>query len=328
MQSIFADVPPHLLPRQRLFLSADIVGSTALKQKAAISEEGVHMSTSQNWFDTIQGFYIQCVQSFLNQWQVDRAACRDEDCEHMYGLEPLIWNAQGDEILFRKDIGSHGQVSTAINAWIAAMAQVRRFLRAADAKLDVKSTAWIAEFPLQNKLVIRPSASVVDRLDPNDMETVGEMIGAVERGEMQGQVSVDFIGPAIDIGFRLGQLATSRKMVVSLDTAFLMAIHDDDTTPKIFYDGMTQLKGVLGGMQYPLFWVDGSDASPIDRAEDALIDRRSCDYDDIRRFCKAFYNEITHYAHVPFIPTDTDPKLKRPPPRHVELHSQVVDQYS
>jgi hypothetical protein len=328
MQTLFANVPPHLLPRQRLFLSADIVGSTALKQKAAISKEGVHMSTSQSWFDTIQGFYIQCVQSFTRKWLEHREACDSYHCDHMYGAPPAMWKTQGDEILFRKDLANHKQVETTINAWMEAMGEVRAFVKASDAKLDVKSTAWVAEFPLQNKLVIRPNAYVMDELDPHNMETVGAMIGAYERGEARDKVSVDFVGPAIDIGFRLSQLATARKFIISLDTAYLMAVHDDEATPKIYYDGMTHLKGVMGGMHYPVFWLDASDQSPIERAEDDLLNRKSCDFDDVSRFCRAFYNETTHYAHAPFILTDTDPKIKRPPQGYEELHARVVDQYS
>lgn len=328
MATLFADAPPHLLPRQRLFLSADIVGSTALKQKAVISKEGIYMSTSQSWFDTIQGFYIQCVKSFMRKWLEHREACDSDDCEHLYGPPPAMWKTQGDEILFRKDLTNHRQVETTINAWLAAMAEVRGFLQGADAKLDVKSTAWVAEFPLQNKLVIRPDAGIMDELDANDMETVGAMIGAYERREQRDRITVDFIGPAIDIGFRLGQQATARKFVISLDAAYLMAIHDGENTPKIYYDGMTHLKGVMGGMHYPLFWVDASDRNPIDKAEDDLVNRRACDFDDVTRFCRAFYNETTHYAHVPFIISDTEPSLKRPPKGYEEMHSRVVEQYS
>lgn len=327
MADKYANCPDHLKPQMLMFLSADIVGSTALKQSAPDGTSTLHVPGEQQWFSVIQGFYIKAVQSFVGCWTSAREGER-RNKDTLFGDVPLLWKTIGDEIVFRKTISHHRQVATTIECWKTAVAAIREFLRNKDPRLDVKCTAWIAEFPVQNKMVIGPTGEIADQLDPNNLTTVGLILDQHFSDPARTVFRLDFVGPAIDVGFRLASLATSRKFIISIDVAYLLSLSMRAPAPKVFYDGMTYLKGVLGGLEYPVFWIDMSISDSIDKAEDKLISRQECDRDDMISFCNTFYHERCDYITPPFILGDTELDLADAPPWYADAHGAIVDQYS
>lgn len=327
MADKYADCPDHLKPQMLMFLSADIVGSTALKQSPPDASHTPHIPGGEQWFSTIQGFYIEAVKSFVGCWK-----CASEGAAKrrgtLYGDEPLLWKTIGDEIVFRKTISNHRQVATTLNCWKRSVGTIREFLKGKDPRLDVKCTAWIAEFPVQNKMVIGPTSEIADRLDANNLETVGRTLAKHFSNPSRTVFRLDFVGPAIDVGFRLAGLSTSRKFIISIDVAYLLSLSMDKNAPRVFYDGMTYLKGVLGGLEYPIFWIDMSINNSIDKAEDKLIARTECDRDDMIDFCNTFYEERANYTTAPFILGDSELDLADEPPWYAEAHQLIVDQYS
>lgn len=344
-------IEKHLHPRQMLFLSADIVGSTLLKQSSAASfgvyaahaaasdleagvshtEDEFELPDGEKWFSVIQGFYIETVQSFEKAWR-DAANKTDTRKEIYYGEQPTLWKTIGDEILFRKIITDHHQVNNSIKCWISAINQIRIYLKKQNSKLDVKCTAWIAEFPLQNKLVIGPSGDKLTLIKSDDMESVGNLIGEYEKNPKNfSDVRIDFVGPSIDIGFRLAAKSTNRKFVISLDVAYLIAKTNrsiDEKLLHINYDGREYLKGVLGGVEYPVFWIDMSNDKSSDKPEDILLGRPDTTWEKIKKFCESFYDEKSNPSYRPFVITDPDFEFHTPPRNYIRPYRDVADKYT
>lgn len=329
-----------------LFLSADIVGSTALKQSAGLAATGSDpaifgpkpelpnpgirpLLEGEIWFSVIQGFYIKATQEFSRFFNSRRAFLRSNDLrDKKFGETPILWKTIGDEILFRKRIDDHAQIGNTIVCWIAAMSEVRTFLRSKNPRLDIKCTAWLAEFPVQNKLIIGPSGNHAAELDSDDMQTVGDFIGQYESNFAQfPDTRIDFVGPAIDVGFRLTALATSRKFIISLDVARFLA-ELDIADLKIFYDGRTYLKGVANGVEYPVFWIDMSTHDGIDKAEDSLQASEAPSSTKIKRFCEAFYKDKGNPTYPPFIISDSEVDFREPPDDYYIPYNIIADRYT
>ena len=89
----------------------------------------------------------------------------------------------------------------------------------------------------------------------------------------------DFIGPAIDTGFRLAQLSSTRRLVISVELALMLiyavrARPIDESYPyeklRFFFDGRHIFKGVFGGQPYPVFWIDMRPSPLLEETEDKL----------------------------------------------------------
>lgn len=322
-------VPEHLHPRQMLFLSADIVGSTALKQSAGIVDsDRVGLPDGELWFSLIQGFYIKTVKDFLPRFNRKKNAAVSYIAKQKYGSEPILWKTIGDEILFRKIVEDHSQVKSTLECWIETISEIRKFLKAKNRKLDVKCTAWLAEFPLQNKMVVGPTTPNFSNFDPDNLEGVGDFIGKYEKERKKYPgTHIDFIGPAIDIGFRLATLSTSRKFVISLDVARCLA-ESNSSKIKIFYDGRIYLKGVIGGIEYPVFWICMSNSTELDHHEDRLISKRPCPSSSIKEFCSSFYEDESNPSYAPFIITDSDTDMRAPPDKYYDPYWVVANRYT
>ena len=177
--------PPFLEPRLRLFLSADIVGSTSLKQTRARPAGSVDDSTKGPvWFSAIQGFYFEAAQAFLFEWAERKA--QSEAPVELYGDEPTFWKSIGDEVLFTKILGDHRQLVTTLACWFSAVSRMRKFLKNENSSLDVKCTAWLAGFPYWNREV------VIGKYPDNNGKRVENYYK--ESGELLGSGPIDMRG--------------------------------------------------------------------------------------------------------------------------------------
>jgi hypothetical protein len=287
-----AQVRGSLTSRMRLFLSADIVGSTAYKQR---------QPESDRWFRVVMRFYRDAESHFLARWRA-RAATEVGGAERglLFGERPPeLWKTIGDEVVFTQVVQRPWQVAMCVSIWLEALVMIRADLQKADSSLDVKSTGWLADFPLRNREV--GLQIVPDPLEePEDIALANQQrLNAYCSGK-PGFVR-DFIGPAIDTGFRLGSLASPRRFAISLELAHILSgVHGEmDSTrpvsalqtkyapPFIYYAGAEPLKGVLGGVPYPNFWIDVG-GERLYLAEDRLLGREPADLDATHRFTSAF----------------------------------------
>jgi hypothetical protein len=136
-------------------------------------------------------------------------------------------------------------------------------------------------------------------------------INGIRNQKKRENLARDFLGPSIDAGFRLATLATPRKMILSVEVAYLLASAKMPTSseilkffdwPKIYYDGRRDLKGVLGGKPYPVFWIDlhGHDAHAA--LEDKLTQEKAdLKNQDIENFCESLFSAHESVVLKPFI---------------------------
>lgn len=314
-----------------MFLSADIVGSTSLKQTRA--RPGSATDDSKNgpvWFSAIQGFYFEAAQAFLQEW-ADRKAS-SELAEQLYGEEPTFWKSIGDEVLFVKVLGDHRQVATTLKCWFLAVERMRSFLKAENASLDVKCTAWVAGFPYRNREVVigrypRKGGARVE----NYYKESGNLLNAIYGKNDTAGLSVDYIGPSIDTGFRLTGFSSSRKMVVSVDIAYIISMTSFDGEVEridLNYDGSHALKGVIGGASYPVFWISMSGSHSLAVREDRLRAQTVANREDVKEYCDAFYQEYSSFTFRPFIKGDVGQTMAKMPHWYDEYHSLLVKNFN
>jgi hypothetical protein len=323
--------PPFLEPRLRLFLSADIVGSTSLKQtrgRPGGSEDD--WKSGPVWFSAIQGFYFEAAQAFLQQW-TDRKKASELPFE-LYGEEPEFWKSIGDEVLFVKELGDHRQIATTLMCWFQAVDRMRSFLKGESSSLDVKCTAWVAGFPYRNREVVigRYPNSGGERVE-NYYQASGNLLNSIYTDEDSTGLSVDYIGPSIDTGFRLTGFSTSRKMVVSVDVAYLISMTSFDgevSRIDLNYDGSHTLKGVIGGASYPIFWINMSGSHSLAVKEDKLRAQTIVNREDVREYCDAFYKEYSSFTFRPFIKDDVGQTLAKMPSWYENYHALLVKNFN
>lgn len=293
-QAALVSLRPSLRPHLRLFLSADIVGSTAFKQG---SEE-------REWFAVVLRFYQLTESELMRHWSLgQRAPSKGKQLDSLYGEPPTLWKTIGDEVTFSKVITHPAQAVTTLHAWIAALAEVRLLLR--KHRLDVKASAWLADFPLRNReIVLRFGASNTRAADQSDDEyfhwwndrLLQEYITKGGAGLIK-----DYVGPSIDTGFRLSANASPRKLAISVELAYLLAGEDARSGDPIYnmgsfqlkpflfrYDSMSPLKGVLSGAPYPMLWLDVLPNDPLHIAEDELSSVITPTPPKVRKFAEAY----------------------------------------
>jgi hypothetical protein len=325
-----AGCPEFLKPRLRLFLSADIVGSTSLKQVGSKPDGAGDSGNGPSWFSAIQGFYFEAVRAFLGAWERRKADSRD--AVNLHGESPVLWKTIGDEVLFTKVITDHRQLAVTLDCWMQATREMREFLKRESPSLDVKCTAWTAGFPYRNReiAVDRRFSSPRGEIDDYHKEN-GRLLGAHYANPTASAVVIDYIGPSIDLGFRLTGYSSNRKMVVSVDIAYILSrTNDDDEAPTrdLHFDGTYPLKGVMGGALYPIFWINMSGANSLADKEDRLKFHQKCNRDDVKAYAAAFYDEYAQFTFAPFITDDKGGIFDQKPTWYDVYHDAIVKNFT
>lgn len=324
------ECPEFLKPRLRLFLSADIIGSTALKQSRLGALGSANPSAEASWFTIIQGFYFEAQQNFLSEWEALRVL---HPAPEHFGDAPELWKTIGDEVLFTKSVTDHRQVAVTIQCWVRALDRMRDFLTRDSSRLGVKSTAWIAGFPFRNKeVVLRGGVFSKDGVIEDYYKENGNILNQYYSDKRGSDILIDYVGPSIDTGFRLSSLATDRKMIFSLEIAYILSLTSTTKAGPIeeiqlHYDGQIFLKGVLNGISYPTFWLDLSKEDSAAAKEDRLTGSLVCDRDAIRQFCDAFYQEHGDLVFPPFIHSESEPILIDRPPWYEKKHQNLIKNF-
>ncbi len=135
----------------------------------------------------------------------------------------------------------------------------------------------------------------------------------------ENNIFFDYLGPSIDIGFRIGAYSSPRKLILSIEAAHILARYKDilvdqeiSFKPTFYLENYIELKGVLGGAQYPIFWLDLLHGRDINDHEDKILNRTQVTPDILQDFAKSFYNEHPSYMFKPFIDNDNGDFAQRP----------------
>jgi len=382
--------------RLKVFLSADIVGSTAYKQPFRLSDTGrasgsdvsgvltteqLELARTEEWRDAIQSFYFDMNRLFIKNWNAIAIKVSKRNAEQLADImlgagKPRIWKTIGDEVVFWKEITHENQIYPLLVSWLNSINDMRSIFQKKLLPLDVKSTVWAGEFPIRNK-----SLYLRNLIDGSKLAEETLQIGSLDehlqahhqklgKNEIEEGLerfyggsdveNVDFIGPAIDVGFRLAKYSTAKKMMLSVDTVALICKATDNfrncglggdglwqgTTNRqdiancyaqdivlsndlmagmfvarrdnnsvgplskfiVNYSGSEFLQGVLGGVKYPLFWINASSKKSIHQAKDALYikgaKREGVAWDSLNAFLEAFYRDRSNFIDKPKLTHD------------------------
>lgn len=331
-------LPDFLRPRLRLFMSVDLVGSTALKQSGTFPikapKDGDRLrDVGAHWFFDIAGFYGEMEAKFAKHWNYY--------CDYIapkynwpIGESPQLWKSNGDELIYVKELGSSKECIAAILCWKRAATEFRRQLRDKKSKLDVKMSAWTAGFPVTNTEVIFQSSYRNETSEKEDW--IPEVLHFYfletwySNHDKRNGLVRDFIGPSLDTGFRIASMATSRKFTVSLEIALIIAltaIPRDIDELALRYDGQEILKGVLGGRPYPLFWIDTLNDDDLTKFEDRLGAGATPSKEDIRNYCEEFICRHEAYMLSPFIVGDSEHLLAMVPENYEALVNHLAREW-
>lgn len=262
----------HLERCLRLFLSVDIVGSTAFKHRSS-QRDGKGPRAVQPWLEVFQGFFKDVPYLLRGRYPAQ--------AEGEPG-SPVLWKTLGDEIVFETPLERRADAEIHLRRFREMILEYRETIQKADPRLDVKGTAWLVGFPVCNSVMF------------------------LSDGKDEWK---DYIGPSMDIGFRLKDFASPGRIAVSVELAYLIAsvpeselivfpieLHLADAHP---------LKGVIEDKPYPAFWIDCTSGSGDELAKLEKPLRIAVDLDDVLAFCKAFIEKHTPPLFLPFIADDT-----------------------
>ena len=245
----------------RVFLSADLVGSTKLKndlnqqslwekfearqgliqrlrslqpdvqlndvatQRAVLQSLGIG-EEDFDWATVVGSFY----HGFHNQFAAELKDSKNKHSEIDEDCRP--WKAIGDELLYQFPVKNRRQLFWIVVSFLKAIRRSDKTFQEKDQSnrrgLRLKGTAWVAGFPVRNRVIELP---------------------ALESTE-------DFLGPDIDTGFRIGKCTRPGMMVVSVELAELLS-ETPDLDPFLgMIVGWEGLKGVWNDRLYPVVWVE------------------------------------------------------------------------
>lgn len=232
-----AEIPAY---RVRVFLSVDLVGSTAYKANLK----------STVWIRTFRTFYTQ----FLNTYRSTYIEYCEEhrECIPFKEKIPKLWKTIGDEAVFVNKVESLFQLFAYVHAFDNALRLYKSLLEANDATatLGVKANGWLASFPWPNQTVAM-----------DDSESDGFEDALPDESDEAGADSdpdrYEFLGPGIDSGFRIATNSSAGFFTLSPALAYALCRANTNRDYSKFkfdleYRGVNPLKGVLSGESYPI----------------------------------------------------------------------------
>lgn len=197
-----------------------------------------------------------------------------------------IWKTLGDELLFQTSLTDSKQASILLKAFVLTIEEYNEIIAVSskESNLRLKGTAWVSGFPVSNAEI-----------------TAGEKI--------------DFIGPGIDLGFRLSKLSSDTKTVISIGLALLI-LKNAGNDLEFGYDSRSQLKGITSQKGYPIIYVRVK-SSKENEIEANLI--KKIYQDELLKFVEFYYKENS--LDYPFINGDSQFNTK--PKNYEENFSKV-----
>ena len=262
----------------------------------------------QHWFRAFSEFFTAVETKIQANWAGMKSKLPSELAQKVEE-HPRFWKAAGDEAIFQLKITDLLQVPFALYCFIEAVNGHRQEIKAHRRSLDLKATAWIAGFPVNNAEIALGVAS--ERLREEGMEVEEQDYFSLHlfrlylhnRDERPGE-HLDFIDPQMDLGFRLAAKSTARHMVLSADLCLLlveaMERHGDElpgTFGQKFNNGFAflgteVLKGVLGSIPYPLFALSTQPDKKVFRAEEDMLRATPPTPPKVKEYVKAFTAEV------------------------------------
>lgn len=241
-------------PASVLFLSCDLVGSTAYKQGDG---------RAPGWARQFLEFYRDFPRLISGL------------SRHPPFLDPKfqLWKVVGDEMIFTSVVRSEKEVANAVGLWLMAMDQYEDQTSKTDRdRMQTHGGAFVGTFP-------GPDSHVFIERDPSE-ESAQSQAGAVDMNYAAAasydpaKHLFDYLGPSIDTGFRVLAHSNARFFTLSVEVAWAIAEHQDhDQAPwgsedlPLTLKEWKDLKGVWSARPYPIFAIDRQFSDPVHEAE-------------------------------------------------------------
>lgn len=274
-------------PKLRVFFSVDVVGSTAFKHES-------EYTNNQGWLEFFAAFYIEFPE------KLNRKRAEITQKKNWKSLpEFVLWKSLGDELVFYVELSHPEEAAHCVTVFRATLRSAFETWATGTNKLPVsfKGTAWLAGFPVANAAL--PMAN-------------GDINADVEKQRF------DFIGPQIDLGFRLTKFSSPRRLIISVELAAL--ILKDTSDLHFYFEPGEPLRGVLKERRYPLIWIDclekhegGNQNKEMHELEDELLHRKSVEQPRVlRSYCVSYIQDMGSPLHVPFVVGQEEAPFVRP----------------
>lgn len=264
---------PHNPPfkeQLKLFLSVDVEGSTAFKHEQTKGQS----DNPQPWFEFFKAFFKDFLIQFVGNCENNKkllSPCKFDSSQIKR------WKNIGDEQIFIVDLTHENQAIFFIKSFLEAVSEYNSEI-SKTIGLCIKPTAWVAGFPVINAEIQIGSSSANDN-----------------------RKLLDYIGPSIDIGFRLTKYSTPKKFMLSADLAWVLLNHSECEKLDFFFDALEELKGVFN-KKYPLIWVK-TNFNPLKTVEtlQGSVEKNKCHHGDLKLYLAKFLENAGRPIIKPFI---------------------------
>jgi hypothetical protein len=237
-------------PKERIFLSIDAINSTELKSSLAEpgSSLGIWAKYFANFLSEVAVVYREIFFAAIEKHCPND--CPYKTIHRTQKKSPHkvnVWKYIGDEVILTAVLTCPKHHAS---LHVLALAETIKYFnkyfeeqfKDNPKKMRFKGTAWVAGFPVKNiELDLLVSA--------NDKDNTIK----------------DFLGPSMDLGFRLSKFASDDRLIVSASLAYFIA--NEPPTKKPFklwgkedyfhlplcFGGLAELKGIKGN-KHPLIW--------------------------------------------------------------------------
>jgi hypothetical protein len=195
-----------------LLFSLDMLGSTAYKAKHPFT------GRTPGWVEALEDFFSLSIQTVLGRTSLDFM-----DRARLPNVR--VHKTKGDELLFIATPSTLDEIADLVRMFLAATVEVEKGLQQRWG-LSVHATIWMASLIGKNRAIRIPE------LDAN------------------GSQYYEYVGPEVDIGFRLGKHAPAGRVIVPYELPILL----EDYGLKFEQIGEASLQGVSVN-PYPLWLV-------------------------------------------------------------------------
>lgn len=299
--------------RVRLFLSVDLSGSTAFKN----SHDGeVREHASPKWVTTFETFYRDFPAKFRSAYTGMKTPQSGND------VCPDLWKAVGDELVFCGRVNNRKSVMVALMAFIQTLHDYRRIFTEEKISLNLKGAGWLASFPEPNRAVqLRETAENANYITASE---------ALEAAADAQPFEYDFLGKAIDTGFRVASFAKPERFALSVQLARLLSSCPQGSgfDYHIRFDKPIALKGVNGGEAYPVLYIDTMTHLSVEsirvKERQLLRQHEAPMKDDLCRYLEAYCSVVgTEEIALPL--ASDGPELE--PPASYMAHKEKISEH-
>ncbi len=181
------------------------------------------------------------------------------------GLDSFLWKAVGDEFIYVFEISEYEVLHKLTVCFLMALyacdkEEIKKGL------IRFKASAWVAGFPIRNRrihfqgpdLYVALLDSSRRQFEPQRCGADGQCLSPANcpRFRRHSWPKIDYIGPEIDTGFRIGKHTYDGLMVVSFELACMLGKIDKDLQQvRGAIVGWEKLKGVWNNKPYPIIWI-------------------------------------------------------------------------